>query len=172
MRRCRKGPPMHNTPRFWKAVSDKRREENFVVRGDEVRVFEEIFKGDTPQYLVFAVSGEGGVGKSTLLKRYRQLAESSPIHALVALCNERHPSPVTAMGHVASELARHGISHKEFDEQYKKYRELRQEIESDPKMSRSVVDMLAMGLSDFTVKSLRAVPGVGVFAGAGRSTRK
>lgn len=68
-----------------------------------------------------------------------------------------------AMGFIASELARHGWSHKEFDERHKKYREMRQEIENDPKAPRNLVNLVAMGVSDLTIKSLRKTPGVGVF---------
>jgi hypothetical protein len=47
------------------------------------------------------------------------------------------------MGHIAAELSKQDIAHKEFDDRYKKYRELRDEIESDPKAPRGLVDMVA-----------------------------
>ena len=42
-------------------------------------------------------------------------------------------SPASAMGRIAGEVAKSGIVHKGFDERYKKYRDMRQEIEGDAK---------------------------------------
>jgi hypothetical protein len=61
------------------------------------------------------------------------------------------------------ELARLEITHKGFDERYKKYREMREEIETDPKAPRGVIDLLARGVTDLAIKSGRKIPGVGVF---------
>src|SRR5690349_21069086 len=112
----------------WKVIRDQRRKENFVGRAEQLRVFSENFAGDTPNYMVFAVTGEGGVGKSTLLKQYETIARSPANDANVIICDDRQASPVAAMGQIADELAKYGIEYKGFDERYKKYREMRQEI--------------------------------------------
>ena len=146
----------------WKDIRNQRRKENFVGRGNEVRVFTENF--DTPpRYMIFAVTGEGGVGKSTLLKRFTGIANAPEIEAMVITCDDRQTSPVAVMGYIAGELAKFGISHKEFDERYKTYLQLRQEIESDPKVSSSALKVISMGITDFTIKSLRKTPGFSPF---------
>ncbi len=149
-------------PKSWKDIRDRRRKENFVGRRNEMHLFEENFS-ESPRFMVFAITGEGGVGKSTLLDRFNVIAIASKIGAIVIKCDDKQGTPVVAMGHVASELGKLGISHKDFDERYKKYCELRQEIESDPKVPRSAVNVISMGITDFTIKSLRKAPGVGVF---------
>jgi AAA ATPase domain len=154
---------MASEPRSWKEIRDQRRKENFVGRADQLRAFTDNFAGDEPNYMVFAVTGEGGVGKTTLLKQFEALASSPSINAICIRCDDRHASPATVMGYVADELAKSDISYKEFDERYKKYRELRQEIENDPKVPRSAVKLLSLGVTDFTIKTLRKTPGVGVF---------
>jgi hypothetical protein len=154
---------MSGKPQSWKAVRDQRRKENFVGRGEQLRAFEENFAAEIPSYMVFAVTGEGGVGKSTLLAQYAVIASSPNINASVIICDDRHPSPTAAMGHIANELAKRDIRHKEFDERYKKYCELREQIESDPKAPRGMVNLLALGVTDFTIKTLRKVPGAGPF---------
>jgi len=154
---------MSSKAQSWKTIRDQRRKQSFIGRTEQLRAFSDNFVGDEPRYMIFAVTGEGGVGKSTLLKQLETIACSQGIGAAVITCDERQPSPVTAMGRIASELAKYGITHKDFDERHKKYRELRQEIESDPKVPRSAVDLLALGISDLTIKSLRKTPGVGVF---------
>jgi hypothetical protein len=153
---------MSNKPQSWKTVRDQRRKKNFVGRADQLHAFSDNFAGDVPNYMVFAVTGEGGVGKTMLLKRYESIARSPANNANVIICDDKQPSPVTAMGYIAGELTKYDIQHKDFDERYKKYREMRQEIEGDPKVPRTWVDLLALGVSDFTIKSLRKAPGVGV----------
>jgi hypothetical protein len=54
-------------PASRKEMRDRRRQENFVGRSEQMRQFEENFLRDDP-LMVFSVTGEGGVGKSTLLK--------------------------------------------------------------------------------------------------------
>ncbi|MCK6559292.1 AAA family ATPase [candidate division KSB1 bacterium] len=147
----------------WKKISEERRKENFVGRREQLRVFEENFASDVPNYMVFAVTGEGGVGKSTLLRQFEHIASSSSINALAIACNDRFPYPIAAMRHVAAELAKYDIQDKEFDERCKKYYELREEMESDPKAPRSMLSVVTRGVSDFTIKNLRKVPVAGVF---------
>jgi hypothetical protein len=78
------------------------------------------------------------------------------------MCDERHIPPAVAMGHIAEQLAKRGIKYTHFDERYRKYRQLRQEIEGDPNAPRGVIDLLARGVTDFAIKSGRGIPGVGV----------
>ncbi|MGH9753614.1 MAG: tetratricopeptide repeat protein [Blastocatellia bacterium] len=153
---------MKKERKSWKEILDKRRKENFIGRKEQLRVFSENFTHDTPEYLVFSVTGEGGVGKSTLLQQYVNIAGSTPNNAIVVTCNERHASPASAMGHIAAEMAKLEIRHKDFDERYRKYRELREEVESDPKAPRGMIDLLARGVTDLAIKSGRRMPGVGV----------
>jgi tetratricopeptide (TPR) repeat protein len=156
------GEPLMKSRPSWKIVRDQRRKENFVGRQEQLRVFSENFVGEVPNYMVFSVTGEGGVGKSTLLQQYANIASSSDIKAMVVMCDDRHTSPASAMGFIASELARREIRYKDFDDRYKRYRELREEIESDPKAPRGAVDLIARGMTDFVIKSGRKIPGVGV----------
>lgn len=150
--------------RSWQTVLDQRRKEFFVGRSEQLLVFSENYAGDIPNFMVFAVTGEGGVGKSTLLQQFMNEATSPLINAIVVNCDEKHDSSYLVMGHIANELAsKYHIRHKEFDERYKKYRELREEIESDPKAPHGVIDLLAKGVTDFAIKSARAVPGVTPF---------
>jgi predicted ATP-dependent serine protease len=112
----------------WKDLRDQRRKENFVGRQEQLRVFSENFVGEVPNYMVFSVTGEGGVGKSTLLQQFANTATATNINAIIVTCDDKYLSPASAMGHIAGELAKLDIKHKDFDERYKKYRELREEI--------------------------------------------
>src|SRR5262249_50623932 len=85
--------------------------------------------------------------------------------AIVVTSDDRHLSPAQAMGHIAAEFAKLDITHKEFDDRYKKYRELRDEVESDPKAPRGFIDVMARVGADFAIKSGRQIPGLGALLG-------
>jgi len=73
----------------WKTVRELRRQENFVGRQDQLRIFSENFVGDVPHYTVFSVTGEGGVGKSTLLQQYANIASSIESKAIVVMVKDK-----------------------------------------------------------------------------------
>ena len=150
---------MTNKRPTWKDRREKKRRENFIGRREFLEVFSKDINSEEPEYMVFSVTGEGGVGKSTLLQQFANIAAAS--RALAIACNDRHLTPAQAMGHIASELAKEGIALKEFDERYKKYRELREEAESDPKAPHGFIDILGKVGADFAIKSGRRVPGLG-----------
>lgn len=117
----------------WKDVIAERQKESFVGRKDYIKQFTDNFASDIPNYLLFFVIGEGGVGKSTLLKQFEFVGKDPEIDALVIICDDEQSSPVAAMGYIAEQLAKHDIKSKEFNEQYKTYRTRRDEIESRSK---------------------------------------
>ena len=146
----------------WKQVLRERSRDHFVGRAEPLRQLSENF-GDEPNYLVFSITGEGGVGKTTLLQRFASIASGPSIDAIVAACDDRQLLPAGAMEHIARELAKHNVRHKELDERLKKYHELKDEIERDPKAPRGAVDLLARGVSHLAIKSGSSVPVVGAF---------
>ncbi|MCI0339186.1 MAG: tetratricopeptide repeat protein, partial [Acidobacteria bacterium] len=150
---------MTNKRPTWKERLEKKRKENFIGRREYLEEFSKDLASDDHEYLVFSVTGEGGVGKSTLLLQFANIAAT--LKAITITCNDKHLLPAQAMGHIAAELANLGISHKEFDDRYKKYRELRDEVESDPKAPRGFIDVMARVGADFAIKSGRQVPGLG-----------
>ena len=149
----------------WGSVIKKRRSENFVGRGDQMRAFEENYVDDTPRYLLYSVVGQGGVGKSTLLLQFTETATNPSINAIVITCDDRYLSPAAAMGRIALQLAAAGFSDREFDERHKKYLELRQEVEADAKAPRGALDLVIHGMTGFALDATKQVPGVGVIAG-------
>ena len=150
---------MNNKRQTWGERRAKKRKENFIGRREYLEAFSKDFISDAPEYMVFSITGEGGVGKTTLLSQFANIAGASK--AIAVTCDDRQPSPAQAMGYIAAELARLDITHKEFDDRYKKYRELRDEIENDPKAPRGFVDVMARVGADFAIKSGRQIPGIG-----------
>ncbi len=84
----------------------------------------------SPQYFIFYISGQGGVGKTTLLNRYREIARTS--HFFVAESDERQKDVPSLLGHFAQQLEEQGAPLKRFNDRYKTYRQKMHEIENDP----------------------------------------
>lgn len=148
----------------WKDVIQERQKESFVGRADYLKQFSGNFASEIPNYLLFFVIGEGGVGKSTLLKQFETIEKNSEIDAIIVTCDNEQSSPVSAMGYIAEQLAKFGINTKEFNERYKTYRARRDEIESDSKAPRGALNLVVRGMTDFAIKAGRRAPGIGVFA--------
>ncbi len=79
---------------------------------------------------IFNIFGQGGVGKSTLLRRYREVAAS--VNVLTALANDDQTDVLAAMEQIAGELARQGHELRAFTERSRTYRQRRRELESQP----------------------------------------
>src|SRR5437588_4380268 len=105
----------------WDDIIGRAEEEGFIGRKEELNVFQQEINRAPPRYLVFYISGQGGVGKTTLLRRYKEIAENSGF--LLADCDEQQHSVPTVLGRFAHQLAEQGISLKFFDERYKVYRQ-------------------------------------------------
>ncbi|MGH9759807.1 MAG: hypothetical protein ACREAC_03080, partial [Blastocatellia bacterium] len=146
----------------WKEVRDQRRKENFVGRAEHLRIFKDNFVSDGPEYMVFSVTGEGGVGKSALLGQFENIVGLSDPKALVVTCDDRYFSPVSVMSNIAETLANADIRHKEFDERSKQYRDLQGEIARDPKAPHGAAELLGRGVTNLVIKSGRSIPGVNV----------
>lgn len=70
------------------------RRRRFVGRRREMRVFCQALAADLPPFSVLYVHGPGGVGKTTLLKRYAAAANAEGVH--VASVDLRHVGPSAA----------------------------------------------------------------------------
>ena len=155
---------MEKPQKSWKEVIDKRRKDIFVGRSNFISEFVQNFRSEIPKYMLFFVSGEGGVGKSTLLEQFESRASESDINAAVVICDDIQLTPVLSMGFIAEQLLKFGFSNNKFDDQYKVYKNKKEEIESDPNAPRGALNLVVKGMTDFAIKSARRAPGVGVFA--------
>ena len=61
----------------------------FVGRTEQLALFEKALTAARPPFLILAVAGQGGVGKSTLLEQFRHLAAD---HGARHCAGERRPA--------------------------------------------------------------------------------
>src|SRR5438477_7615012 len=98
----------------------------FIGRTTELHFFvEHILTPGDPSHNIISISGEGGVGKSTLLERFIDEAHSPHFkeYCLVALVNEQQTTPFSVMEKFAQELSEAGTPLPEFDKALTRYKE-------------------------------------------------
>ena len=132
-------------------------DEVFVGRTEQLDLFERALTASRPPFLILAVSGQGGVGKTTLLEQFRHAARTH--HQVVtALVNEDQTSiPMTLVG-LADQFEERGPACERFREHYRRYQELKEEVEADPKAPKGMFDFALRSAAKISLRSLKRVP--------------
>src|SRR5260221_7549143 len=125
----------------WDEVFEEAEAEYFVGRQQELESFRQHIGLKKPRYLIFYITGQGGVGKTTLLNRYREMAEGYGF--LLAVCDEKQRNVSGVLGRFAQQLTDQGFSLRHFNENYKTYRQKLHEIENDPDAPQGLAATLA-----------------------------
>ncbi len=109
----------------------QRQQSEFVGRDDQVTLFRRNFALPLDERIyIFNIFGQGGVGKTWLLRRYREVAAG--VNVLTVLTDDDQTDVLTTMDQIARELARQGYELRGFTERYRIYRQRRQELEGEP----------------------------------------
>ena len=95
--------------------------------------FELSFENEERKF-IFAISGQGGIGKTSLLRRFREIAKNND--ALIALTDESFNDLPTVLQRFAEDLEKQGFPLKNFTERYRLYRQKQQDLDNDPDLLR------------------------------------
>src|SRR5260370_38616315 len=79
----------------------------FVGRASELLFFrQDILEPENPKHNIISIFGQGGVGKSTLVKRLIEetYARDFKDYSLTALVNERQTNPISVMERFADQF--------------------------------------------------------------------
>lgn len=142
----------------WNTVIKKVEVQRFVGRGQEIDAFRRQLSLNKPDSLIFYITGQGGVGKSTLLNRYKDVARES--NFLLAGSDEQERDVPAVLGRFAQQLADQDMPLKRFHERYKTYKQKMNEIESDPEAPQGLASLLGRTLVRATFVVGDMVPGV------------
>ena len=112
-----------------------RQQQAFVGRGAELEAFREqlaLAWDDPRRRYVLNVYGQGGVGKTTLLRQFVRLARGQG--AAVALTDDIETDAPAALARLAAQLGQGAANDPfyAFDKAYRTYRQKREELEADP----------------------------------------
>lgn len=110
-------------------------------------------------FFLFNIWGQGGVGKSTLLRQFRKLAEHAGF--TTAAIDEGTVSVPEAMGRLAEQLEQQGHPLKQFSERYKIFRQKKQELEADPEAPQGFSGFLGRTAAKAGLGLAKQIPGSG-----------
>ncbi|MBW4569956.1 MAG: tetratricopeptide repeat protein [Tolypothrix carrinoi HA7290-LM1] len=146
-------------PKSLQDILQQRQQSGFVGREEQVSLFRQnldLSLEDSRRHFLFNVWGQGGVGKSTLLRQFRKIAESAKI--IAAHTDDSEKSVPEAMGRLAEQLEQQNYKLPQFTERYKVYRQKRQELESDPEAPQGFSAFVGKTVAKTGVLLARRVP--------------
>jgi tetratricopeptide (TPR) repeat protein len=145
-------------------IIKRRQQSNFVGRQEHIASFQANLArswDDEQRLFIFYVWGQGGVGKTTLIRHLRQVAEQAG--AVATFTDEAETDVPVAMARFAAQLKAQGYECKKYDERYKVYRQKREELEIDPDAPQGFTTFAARTLTKATTYVTRQfVPGSGL----------
>ncbi len=138
----------------------QRRQSIFVGREQQLQQFRYNLSLPAQDWcFLFNIWGQGGVGKSTLTRQFRKLAEQTGF--LTAGIDEGCTSAPDAMGRLAEQLEQQGQKLDKFQERYKVYRQKKQELESDPEAPQGLSAFVGRTVAKAGLGLAKQIPGSG-----------
>lgn len=139
----------------WDDIFEEAEEKDFIGREKEIANFNQSLNHPRP-IPIYYISGQGGVGKTELLKQFQKTAKN--LGYIIALSNDEQSDIPTVLGRFAKDLIEAGQKLNDFSERYKVYRRLRQEIETDIEAPQGLAGILANATVRLTFGLLDEVP--------------
>ena len=146
-------------PKSLQDILQQRQQSGFVGREEQVSLFRQnldLSLEDSRRHFLFNVWGQGGVGKSTLLRQFRKMAESAKM--IAAHTDDSEKSVPEAMGRLAEQLEQQNYKLTQFSDRYKVYRHKRQELETDPEAPQGFSAFVGKTVAKTGVLLARRVP--------------
>jgi tetratricopeptide (TPR) repeat protein len=119
---------------------------------------------DPRRRFVFCIHGDGGVGKTFLLRQLQRIAAEHG--AIGAYVDEAIFSAPDAMTEIATQMTGQGVVMKDFLRLADNYRQRRGEVEADPLAPTGIASFMTRTATRIGVEALRSVPAVGALAAA------
>lgn len=151
--------PPSQPPKSLQEILRQRQQSEFVGRDDYLNAFSHNLKvplDDNQRRFLFNAWGQGGVGKSTLLKQFSKSAKDA--QAAVAYTDESETSVPEALGRLAEQFAQQGYKLNQFTERYRLYRQRKQELETDPEAPQGFSAFVGKTVVKAGVKLGRRMP--------------
>jgi tetratricopeptide (TPR) repeat protein len=135
----------------------------FIGRTNELRFFvQHILKPKHPAYNIVSVWGIAGVGKSTLLSRFRDEACAAGFEdsCVTALVDARQGTPAHMMEQCAAQLRMAGFPLAAFENAFTCYKETMQHRQDERKVARAAYSHQALELGSSGVRGVPVIGGL------------
>ncbi|QKQ72357.1 AAA family ATPase [Nostoc sp. TCL240-02] len=120
-------------PKSLQDIVKQRQQSNFVGREDQINRFRQNLAlpvEDNRRCFLFNIYGQGGIGKTTLLRQFCKIADEAKM--ISAYVDEVEKTIPEVMDRLAKELEEQGYKLTQFSDRYKVYCQKCQELETDP----------------------------------------
>jgi len=142
-------------------ILEQRQHSVFVGRTEKITLFHKnLLLAPAEQYFLFNVWGQGGVGKSTLLQQFRQIAENTGFSTTST--DETESDVPEVMGRLAKQLEEKGHKLNRFSARYTVYQQKKKELEADPEAPQGLSAFVARTFTKVGLDFVKQVPGGGV----------
>ena len=147
-------------PKSRQEILKKQQQSRFVGREEHITAFRyNLALPPADWCFLFNIWGQGGVGKSTLLRQFRRLAEEAGF--LTAYTSDSDSNVLEIMGRIAEQLEQWGYRLNQFTERYKVYLQKKQELEADPEAPQGFSAFLGKSIAKASIGLAKQVPGSG-----------
>lgn len=147
-------------PKSRQEILKKQQQSTFVGREEHITAFRyNLALPPADWCFLFNVWGQGGVGKSTLLRQFRRIVEEAGF--LTAYTSDSDSNVLEVMGRVAEQLEQQGHRLDQFAERYKVYLQKQQELEADPDAPQGFSAFLGKSIAKASLGLAKQVPGSG-----------
>jgi hypothetical protein len=157
--------PPANRPLSWKEKRDRAHHSEFIGRSESLNAFRASLSQADPEKMIFSISGQGGVGKTTLLKQFRRI--TAELKQIAAYVNEGpQVNPVADVPEslylLAKDLEDQGGKFDKFHERYKAFRQKKQELEADPEAPSGIAAGIGRFVAKAGLETVKTLPGGGM----------
>jgi tetratricopeptide (TPR) repeat protein len=135
----------------------------FIGRADELHFFvEHILSPEEPTYNILSISGNGGVGKSTLLARYSEEIRSPRFreYCMSAFVDEQQPTPDGVMEKFAEQLSKAGAPLVKFEKELTRYKEVAHKLQIEQENAQDTAIRATVDLVGTVAEGVPAVGGL------------
>ena len=148
-------------PKSRQALIKQRQHKPFIGREAQIESFRINLKQRPEDWcFLFSIWGQSGVGKSTLIKQLRKIAEEE--NFVTAYTNRSEGDVLQVMAQCSEILEKQTKKLQQFSERYKVYLQIKEEIEADPEAPQGLSGFLGKSIAKAGYGLAKQVPGSGV----------
>ena len=153
---------MADSPDSWQAIIRQRQHAGFVGREAWLALFRDNLSlpaNHVRRKFLFAVHGDGGVGKTFLIRRMGKMSRESGW--LTAVTDETTYGVLDVMASISGQLSDQGARLKRFEQQYARYRKHQHELEAGASAGDDAASLVTQTVVRMGVGAARSLPGGG-----------